>query len=158
MAVPALGCKGMRLLGSCAPASRVSRTLLLTLWCFIFAHPCFPMQAQPLSTHSAAPCAISHHQKLSEQAHLFLQAREERRAAQASAVTGARILLRKEAVWMSRQPKARGTKAAARVAAFADLTTRARNLPQGDTRVTFGGAGMQRQARSRRGFGRVSYV
>ena len=74
------------------------------------------------------------------------QAREERRAAQAAAAQGARILLRKETEWMARQPKARGTKAAARVRAFAELTSRARDVPQGDTRVTFGGAGMQRQA------------
>ena len=47
---------------------------------------------------------------------------------------------------MQRQPKARGTKAAARVRAFAELTSRARDVPQGDTRVAFGGAGMQRQA------------
>ncbi|KAK9833294.1 hypothetical protein WJX81_003890 [Elliptochloris bilobata] len=75
----------------------------------------------------------------------FRQARKERRAAQANAAQGARILLRKETEWIRRQPKARGTKAAARVRAFAELTSRARDTPQGDTRVTFGGAGMQRQ-------------
>ncbi len=66
---------------------------------------------------------------------------------QSAAAAGARNQLRREAAWMARQPKARGTKAAARVRAFAELTSRARDLPAGDTRVTFGGAGMQRQAR-----------
>jgi len=66
---------------------------------------------------------------------------------QSAAAAGARNQLRREAAWMARQPKARGTKAAARVRAFAELTSRARALPAGDTRVTFGGAGMQRQAR-----------
>ena len=49
---------------------------------------------------------------------------------------------------MRRQPKARSTKAAARVRQFYELTAKARDLPAADTRVAFDaaeGSGMRRQ-------------
>ena len=49
---------------------------------------------------------------------------------------------------MRRQPKARSTKAAARVRQFYELTAKAKDLPQAATRVAFDagdGTGMRRQ-------------
>jgi hypothetical protein len=81
---------------------------------------------------------------------LFWQLREQRRAAQSAAAAAAKNTLRKESEWMRRQPKARSTKAAARVRQFYELTAKAKDLPQAATRVAFDagdGAGMRRQVR-----------
>ncbi|UTW63373.1 ABC-F family ATP-binding cassette domain-containing protein [bacterium SCSIO 12741] len=51
----------------------------------------------------------------------FLEKREERKQIEASEITKAKNLYRKELDWMRRQPKARGTKAKARVDSFYDL-------------------------------------
>lgn len=55
----------------------------------------------------------------------FLEAREARLANQQAERDRARNLLRTELEWMRRQPKARGTKAKARIDAFYDLQTKA---------------------------------
>ncbi len=48
---------------------------------------------------------------------------------------------------MSRQPKARSTKAAARVNAFYDLEARTKDVPAADLRADFGGMEMVRQGK-----------
>lgn len=73
------------------------------------------------------------------------QAREARRHAQASAAADARAVAKKEAEWMSRQPKAREKKSKARQDAFVELTQRARNMPAPDVEVDFGALQMVRQ-------------
>ena len=55
----------------------------------------------------------------------FLEKKAERQATQHSEVEKARNLFRKELEWMRRMPKARGTKAKARVDAFGDLKEKA---------------------------------
>ncbi|WIA12397.1 hypothetical protein OEZ85_012443 [Tetradesmus obliquus] len=74
----------------------------------------------------------------------FKEARAARRHAQANAAADARTLLRKESEWMSRQPKARSTKAKARVDAYGVLVGKARDNPTADLRVDFGRVGMAR--------------
>lgn len=68
---------------------------------------------------------------------LILQLREERRAAKAAAAADAKRTLRRETEWMRRQPKARSTKAAARVKQFYELTAAARDVPQAEVSVDF---------------------
>eukprot|EP00877_Chromochloris_zofingiensis_P000737 jgi/Chrzof1/10664/Cz05g07140.t1 len=75
----------------------------------------------------------------------FKEAREARRHAQASAAADARAVAKKEAEWMSRQPKAREKKSKARQDAFVELTQRARNMPAPDVEVDFGALQMVRQ-------------
>ncbi|KAF6262123.1 P-loop containing nucleoside triphosphate hydrolase protein [Scenedesmus sp. NREL 46B-D3] len=74
----------------------------------------------------------------------FKEARAARRHAQANAAADARTLLRKESEWMARQPKARSTKAKARVDAYGELLEKARDTPAADLRVDFGRVGMAR--------------
>jgi len=79
---------------------------------------------------------------------LFQMARAERRAAQAAVAANARTLLKTETEWMRRQPKARSTKAKARVEAFFELTATAGSGPADDLKVQFNQAsGMQRQGK-----------
>ncbi|KAF8071337.1 yfmR [Scenedesmus sp. PABB004] len=74
----------------------------------------------------------------------FKAARAARRHAQANAAADARTLLRRESEWMARQPKARSTKAKARVDAYAGLQAAARDRPPDDLRVDFGSVAMAR--------------
>ncbi|KAG1674033.1 hypothetical protein FOA52_000339 [Chlamydomonas sp. UWO 241] len=76
---------------------------------------------------------------------LFKEAREFRRAAQANAAADARTLFRKEAEWMSRQPKARQAKSKARETSFYELQTKTKDNPKADLKVDFGESGMMRQ-------------
>ena len=55
------------------------------------------------------------------------------------------VMLRKETEWMRRQPRARGTKAKARVNAFEELTAQARSGPIVDVKIDFGNVAMARQ-------------
>eukprot|EP00878_Enallax_costatus_P045842 GHUV01055345.1.p1 GENE.GHUV01055345.1~~GHUV01055345.1.p1 ORF type:complete len:549 (+),score=163.93 GHUV01055345.1:459-2105(+) len=74
----------------------------------------------------------------------FKQARVVRRHAQANAAADARTLLRRESEWIARQPKARSTKAKARVDAYAELQEKARGVPAADLKVDFGRVAMTR--------------
>ncbi|GIL85565.1 hypothetical protein Vretifemale_14058 [Volvox reticuliferus] len=71
---------------------------------------------------------------------MFKEAREFRRKAQANAAADARTLFRREAEWMSRQPKARQAKSMARQQKFYELTERAKDVPAPDLKVDFGNA------------------
>ncbi|KAK3256413.1 hypothetical protein CYMTET_34450 [Cymbomonas tetramitiformis] len=59
----------------------------------------------------------------------------ERRAAQAHEAANARTRLRKETVWMSKQPKARSTKSRARIDQFYELTATAKKKAASDSTV-----------------------
>eukprot|EP00775_Hariotina_reticulata_P003188 gene3188-3466_t len=74
----------------------------------------------------------------------FKQARAARRHAKANAAADARTLLRRESEWMARQPKARSTKAKARVDAYSELQEKAKDVPVADLRVDFGRVSMMR--------------
>ncbi|GFR43243.1 hypothetical protein Agub_g4303 [Astrephomene gubernaculifera] len=90
----------------------------------------------------------------------FKEAREFRRRAQANAAADARTLFRREAEWMSRQPKARQAKSMARQQRFYELSERARDVPPPDMRVDFGAAaagGMARQGNKVVRCSRLSY-
>lgn len=54
-------------------------------------------------------------------------------------------MLRKETEWMRRQPKARGTKAKARVDAYEELTDKAKSGPKAEVKIDFGDVAMARQ-------------
>ncbi|KAL6746405.1 P-loop containing nucleoside triphosphate hydrolase protein [Haematococcus lacustris] len=75
----------------------------------------------------------------------FKEAREFRRASQASAAADARVLFKREAEWIVRQPKARQAKSQARVKAFQELVERVRDTPQADLKVDFNTSAMARQ-------------
>lgn len=75
----------------------------------------------------------------------FKEAREFRRKAQQNAAADARTLFKREAEWMSRQPKARQAKSSARIKKFYELSSRAADVPEADLKVDFGGMKMMRQ-------------
>jgi len=58
---------------------------------------------------------------------------------------GVQVMLRKESDWMARQPKARGTKAKARVDSFYELQEKANSGPRMDVAVNLGEVSMARQ-------------
>ena len=60
----------------------------------------------------------------------YLQGREERYHAQAAAAAGAVTLLRRESVWMAKQPKARLAKSQSRQDAFYELQDQAAAVPE----------------------------
>lgn len=66
--------------------------------------------------------------------------RRERYEAAMHEVASAKNKLRKEADWMSRQPKARSTKSRARVDQFFALKEKANDKPAGDQKAEFGSA------------------
>ena len=57
------------------------------------------------------------------------------------------VMLRKESDWMARQPKARGTKAKARVDSFYELQEKAKSGPRRDVLVNLGEVSMARQGK-----------
>jgi ABC transport system ATP-binding/permease protein len=57
------------------------------------------------------------------------------------------VVLRKEKVWMSRQPKARQAKSKSRMDAFEELTAKARSGPARDVVIDFGDISMARQGK-----------
>jgi hypothetical protein len=57
------------------------------------------------------------------------------------------VVLRKESEWMSRQPKARETKARSRIDNFEELQAKAHSGPKKDLMVDFGDVQMARQGR-----------
>ncbi len=61
----------------------------------------------------------------------FVEAKAARETSAAASVDKAKNLLRKEAEWMRRQPKARGTKSQARIDSFYDLQARAQAPVEG---------------------------
>jgi ATP-binding cassette subfamily F protein uup len=66
--------------------------------------------------------------------------RRERYEAAMQGVANAKNKLRKEADWMSRQPKARSTKSRARIDQFYALKEKANDKPVGDQKAEFGSA------------------
>jgi hypothetical protein len=65
----------------------------------------------------------------------------------ADAAAVPQVVLRKESEWMSRQPKARETKARSRIDNFEELQNKARSGPKKDLAVDFGDVQMARQGR-----------
>eukprot|EP00879_Flechtneria_rotunda_P011674 GHRR01012194.1.p1 GENE.GHRR01012194.1~~GHRR01012194.1.p1 ORF type:complete len:625 (+),score=273.22 GHRR01012194.1:471-2345(+) len=88
----------------------------------------------------------------------FKQARAARRHAQANAAADARTVLRKESEWMARQPKARSTKAKARIDAYSELQEKAKDTPEQDLKVDFGRVAMTRLGNKAVILNNVSYT